>query len=163
MRTPTKHSVKMMNFGALIHVTWKTPSISWFTSISVAKWRISSVSEIINGFFLVCMSLPCAWISATSINCHLRGKPQGGGWRECHLVELRMLLWSGVTFKGNLGICDLYNARDCVSVMKNPRPEIMAYGYLHLNWIFLQTSQGRITVSRSVPFFYCFPFLRCGI
>lgn len=120
MRTPTKHSVKMMNFGALIHVTWKTPSISWFTSISVAKWRISSVSEIINSFFLVCMSLPCAWISATSINCHLRGKPQGGGWRECHLAELRMLLWSGVTFKGNLGICDLYNARDCVSVMKNP-------------------------------------------
>lgn len=101
----------------------------------------------------------CLYVSPLCLNfSYLRGERQGGGPRECRLVELQMLLWSGVTFKGNLGICDLYNARDRIAVMKNPTPEIMAYGYLHLNWIFLQTSQGCITVSRSVPFFYCFPF-----
>lgn len=144
-----------MNFGALIHVTWKTPSISWFTSTSVIIRGISYVSEIINWFCLIFISLPCPWNSATSINCRLRGEQQGEGWRECHLVEMQMLLWSEVTFKGNLDTCDLYSSWDCISIVKSWSMDTYILTGFSYKWV-----RGHITIIHKCSLFLLFSFFQ---
>lgn len=123
MREPSKHLVKVMNSGALIHVTWKTPSISWFTSISMGQYE-DSLMSLKWWIDFVFISLPRAWIPAMSAKLPPQREQQRGSRRECHLEEMKMLpdqewRWRGTLTSVTFTMCEIALISGKTSVQKS--------------------------------------------
>lgn len=83
--------VKMMNSGALIHVTWKTPSISWLTSDSVQKHEAAHDLELMQQFCLIFIFPPSTWL-----------KPREGSKKELKKVWPPGAMKTTVRFPGKV-------------------------------------------------------------